>query len=80
LYLGVASGGIAYTLQAIAQQHTSPADSSIIMGGGETLFGAIGGAWLLHEMMNVSGYLGCAAIMGSIVLVELVPYLQKKSR
>ena len=40
LYTGIASGGIAYTFQAVAQQHTPSADSSIIMGSGETLFGA----------------------------------------
>jgi drug/metabolite transporter (DMT)-like permease len=77
LYAGVASGGIAYTLQAIAQQHTPSADSAIIMGS-ESLFGAVGGAWLLHEKLALSGYIGCAAIMISILLVELIPLLQTR--
>lgn len=77
LYAGVASGGIAYTLQAVAQQHTPAADSAVLMSS-ESLFGAIGGAWLLHETLGFSGYAGCAAIMASIFLVELAPLLKKK--
>jgi len=78
VYAGVASGGIAYTLQAVAQQHTPSADSAIIMGSMETLFGAVGAAWLLHERMTGAGYIGAAAILASIVLVELVPYWQAR--
>ena len=76
-YAGVLSGGVAYTLQAVAQQHTPSADSAIIMSS-ETLFGAIGGVWLMGDKLDSSGYVGCAAIMAAIILVELVPYLQKK--
>jgi drug/metabolite transporter (DMT)-like permease len=78
LYAGVASGGIAYTLQAIGQQHTPAVDSAIIMSS-ESLFGAIGGAWLLGETMNMSGYMGCAAIMLAILLVELAPFVRRKT-
>jgi drug/metabolite transporter (DMT)-like permease len=74
LYAGVLAGGVGYTLQAIAQQHTPSVDSAIIMSS-ETLFGAIGGAWLLHETMNVNGYVGCALILAAILLVETVPLL-----
>lgn len=77
VYAGVASGGIAYTLQAIAQQHTPSVDSAIIMSS-ETLFGALGGVWLLHDRLTFAGYIGCALIMVAIILVELVPFLQKK--
>lgn len=76
LFSGIAAGGIAYTLQAVAQQHTPAADAAIIMSS-ETLFGAIGGIWLLHETLNLQGYLGCAAILAAILLVELAPLLRK---
>ncbi len=78
LYAGVAAGGIAYTLQAVAQQHTPSVDTAVILST-ESLFGAVGGAWLLHERISFMGYLGCGAIMLSILLVELVPYLRKKA-
>ncbi|HEU0118695.1 MAG TPA: DMT family transporter [Alphaproteobacteria bacterium] len=72
LYAGVASGGIAYTLQAVAQQHTPSADAAIIMGS-EALFGGLGGVWLLHEHLSMLGISGCCAIMAAIMLVEMGP-------
>ena len=72
LFAGIASGGIAYTLQAVAQQHTPPSDAAIIMSS-EALFGGIGGVWLMHDPMNLEGLMGCAAIMGAIILVEIGP-------
>jgi drug/metabolite transporter (DMT)-like permease len=78
LYAGVASGGIAYTLQAVAQQHTPSADAAIILSS-EALFGGIGGVWLLNEKLTLSGIWGCCAIMAAIALVELSP-LWKRHR
>jgi drug/metabolite transporter (DMT)-like permease len=75
LYAGILSGGVAYTLQAVAQQHTPSVDSAILMSS-ETLFGAVGGAWLLHETMNFTGYMGCAAILAAILLAEIEPLLR----
>ena len=77
-YAGIASGGIAYTLQAVAQQHTPSADAAIISGCGEALFGALGGIWLLHEVITPIGYVGCAAILASIVLVEIIPLMRQQ--
>ena len=79
LYAGIAAGGIAYTLQAVAQQHTPPADAAIIMSS-ESLFGAIGGAWLMHDRLTLSGYIGCAAILLAVVAVELTPHVKKRAR
>lgn len=75
LFAGIASGGIAYTLQAMAQQHTPSADAAIIMSS-EALFGGIGGIWLLKEKLAPSGIIGCCAIMAAIILVEMGPLLQ----
>jgi drug/metabolite transporter (DMT)-like permease len=75
LFAGLASGGIAYTLQSVAMQHTPVADASIIMSS-EALFGAIGGMWLLGEKITVIGIIGCCAIMLAIMLVELGPLLK----
>lgn len=69
IYAGILSGGVAYTLQAIAQQHTPASDTAIIMSS-EALFGGIGGIWLLHEKISTQGLIGCAAIIASILLIE----------
>ena len=75
LYAGLASGGIAYTLQAIAQQHTPSSDAAIILST-ESLFGGLGGVWLLKERLTPEGMFGCGAIMFAVVLVELGPLLK----
>ncbi|QQG36468.1 MAG: DMT family transporter [Micavibrio aeruginosavorus] len=68
-YAGAVSGGIAYTLQAVAQQHTPPADAAIIMSG-EALFAALAGAFILGDRLGVMGWLGCALILLAMLLVE----------
>jgi drug/metabolite transporter (DMT)-like permease len=77
LFAGVASGGIAYTLQAAAQQHTPSADAAIIMSS-EVLFGGVGGIWLLHEKLTMIGMLGCIAVIAAIILVELAPVVRAR--
>jgi len=77
LYAGMASGGIAYTLQAVAQQHTPSADTAIILSS-ESLFGGLGGMWLLGERLTFAGAVGCAAIILAIVVVELAPFLMRR--
>ncbi len=79
LYAAVASGGIAYTLQSIAQQYTPSADTAIIMSS-ESLFGAVGGIWLMGDRLTFYGGVGCAAIIAAIILVELVPQFSKQRR
>ncbi|MCV6547766.1 MAG: DMT family transporter [Cohaesibacter sp.] len=81
LYTGILSGGLAFTLQAIAQRYTAPADAAILLST-ESLFAALFGALLLGESLSGSKWLGCALIFCSILLVELLPQLQKliKSR
>lgn len=66
LYAGIASVGIAYTLQVIAQQNALESHAAIIMSL-ETLFGAIGGALLLGETMNPAGYAGAALMLVGII-------------
>ncbi len=77
LYAGIASGGIAYTLQAVAQQHTPSADTAIILST-ESLFGGLGGVWLLGERLTATGMIGCGAIIAAIIVVELGPLWKKR--
>lgn len=74
LYAGILSTAVAFSLQAVGQQHVPPANAAIILSA-ESLFAAIGGALLLHERLDVIGYLGAAMIFAAIVVVEAVPRL-----
>lgn len=79
IYTGVFSGALAFGLQAIGQRYTPPADAAIILSG-ESLFAAIFGAILLGERLNPGQYFGCFLIFSCILLVELLPQIQKRLR
>jgi len=70
LYGGLASVGVAYTLQIFGQRYVEPARAAILFSL-ETLFGALGGAVLLGERMRPPGYLGCALIFAGIIVSQM---------
>lgn len=70
LYGGLASVGIAYTLQIVVQKYTDPALAAIVFSL-ESVFSAIGGALILHERMTGRGYVGCVLIFAGIILSQL---------
>jgi len=71
-YAGIFSTGIAFTLQAIGQQHVPSANAAIILSS-ESLFAAVGGAIFLGERLPVVGYFGAALLFAAIVMVEAIP-------
>lgn len=77
LYAGAISGGIAYTLQVIAQQYTPASDSAVILSA-ESLFAALFGALLMHERLTPLGAAGCGLIIIAILTVEFGPFLVRK--
>ena len=79
LYAGVLSGGIAFTLQIVAQRHTPAAEAAIIMSL-ESVFAALSGAWLLGDRLGPTGLFGCAMILAGVLLVQLVPLLPKRTQ
>lgn len=76
-YAAILSTAVAYSLQAIGQQHVPPANAAIILSS-ESLFAALGGALLLGERLPAIGYLGAAMIFLAIVTVEAVPVLRQR--
>ena len=70
LYRGLGSIGTAYTLQIIGQRHVAPAKASVIFSL-ESVFSAIGGAILIHEVMTGRAYFGCALIFCGILLSQI---------
>lgn len=78
LYAGLVSGGVAYTLQMVAQQHAPPSDTAVILSA-ESVFAALGGFLLLGERLSPMGIAGCGLIIAAILMVELVPlYLRRR--
>lgn len=73
-YAGIFSTAIAFTLQAVGQQHLPSANAAIILSS-ESLFAAIGGAIFLHERLPPIGYAGAALIFAAILAVEALPPL-----
>lgn len=71
-FTGLLSGGLGFTLQAVAQRHTPSADAAIIMSA-EALFAALFGALLLGERLAPVGWIGCACILAAVLMVQLAP-------
>jgi drug/metabolite transporter (DMT)-like permease len=70
LYAGLASVGIAYTLQVVAQRHARPAHAAIILGM-ESVFAALGGWLMLGESLPARGVFGCALMLTGAVISVL---------
>ena len=70
IYGGIMSVGVAYTCQIVGQKDADPTFASIVLST-ESMFGAIGGAVILHEIMTGRGYLGCVFIFIGIILSQL---------
>lgn len=78
LYGGLMSVGVAYTCQILGQKDSDPTFASIVFST-ESVFSAIGGAIILHEIMSGRGYLGCVLIFIGIVLSQLdIPTIKQK--
>jgi drug/metabolite transporter (DMT)-like permease len=76
LYAGALSGGVAFTLQIVAQRHTPAAEAAIIMSL-ESVFAALAGAWLLGDRLGPTGLFGCGLILAGVLLVQLVPLVSR---
>jgi len=70
LYGGVCSVGIAYTLQFVGQKHASPVHTALILSL-ETVFAAVGGYFILHELLGWRELIGCMLILGGMLLSQL---------
>ena len=78
LYGGLASVGIAYTLQIVGQKYTSPSNAAMIMST-ETIFGVLAGMIFLNEVLGYREIIGCILMMVAIIIAQfdLEKYLKK---
>lgn len=70
LYAGVASSGIAYTLQIVGQKRTDATVASIIMCL-ESVFAVIFEAIILKNIMSVREIIGCVVMLAAIIISQL---------
>lgn len=81
LYAGIASGGIAYTLQFIGQKYTRPVVASITMSL-ESVVSLLAGMILIQESLTTRELWGCL-LMFSAIIISQVPFqkiIKKKSK
>jgi drug/metabolite transporter (DMT)-like permease len=69
-YAGVFSGGLATTLQGIAQKYTPATDAALIVSL-ENIFAALSGYIFLAERLTPIGILGCVIIIVAVLIVEI---------
>ena len=76
LYAGILSGGAAFALQLFGQRNISAAPAAIVMSL-EGVVAAIAAWIILSQILNVNNIIGCALILGGILLSQLVPICEK---
>jgi drug/metabolite transporter (DMT)-like permease len=69
LYGGLCSVGIAYTLQVVVQKTAHPAHAAIILSL-EGAFAVLGGWLILGEMLSLRGMIGCALMLGGMIVSQ----------
>ena len=80
LYSGVLSSGVGYTLQIIAQKDTDPTVASLLLSL-ESVFAAIFGFLLLHEILSTRELIGCALVFFAVIIVQIpMPEKEKKGQ
>ena len=70
LFCGILSSGVAYTLQIVGQNGLNPTIASLAMCL-ESVFGALGGWVILHQVLSLREIAGCALIFAAVVLAQL---------
>lgn len=80
VYLGIFSSMIAFLVQNLAQRHTSSTHAAIILSM-EAVFGSVFSILLLNDPINIKFFIGCAAILISVIVSETKPnFLPNKIR
>ena len=69
LYGGIMSVGVAYTLQVLGQKKSRPSHAAIILSL-ESLFAALGGIVILHELLTFGIALGGLLMLTGVILSQ----------
>jgi len=76
LYAGILSGGAAFALQLFGQRNISAAPAAIVMSL-EGVIAAIAAWVILNQILELNNIIGCALILGGILLSQLAPIYEK---
>ena len=76
-YAGALSVGIAYTLQILGQNKTSPAPAAIILSM-EAVFAAISGWIIINQSMSLIKIFGCFLIFIGIIIAQIFPLIKNR--
>ncbi len=76
LYAGILSSGAGYTLQIVGQKGADPSIAGMILSL-ESVFAALAGTLLLHEVLSLRELFGCILVFGAIIFSQI--QFQKKS-
>lgn len=69
VYAGVASSGIAFTLQTLGQKNVSPSISALILSS-EAVFAILGGWIFMEETLSNRALVGCGFIMTGMIISQ----------
>ena len=69
-YAGILSSGVAYSLQIIGQKNLEPTAASLIMSL-ESVFAALFGWLILHEVMSPTELCGCFLVFAAVILSQI---------
>lgn len=70
IYCGIFSAGVGYTLQMVAQKDTDPTIASLILSL-EAVFGALGGYFILNEILSTKELIGCVIMFAAIIIAQI---------
>ncbi len=70
MYAGFISSGVGFTLQIVGQVGVNPAAASLVMSL-ESVFGALGGFFILGQVLTAKELAGCAVMFAAIVLSQI---------
>ena len=70
LYAGILSSGAGYTLQIVGQKGADPSIAGMILSL-ESVFAALAGTLLLHEVLSLRELFGCILVFGAIIFSQI---------
>ena len=78
LYVGIIGTCVSYTTQTLGQIDNDPTVASLIMSL-ESVFAALAGYLILHNVFSNKELMGCALIFGAIIFIQ-IPDKKKKAK
>jgi drug/metabolite transporter (DMT)-like permease len=78
LYAGVLSIGLGYTVQVMAQRHTTPTHAAIILST-ESVFAALSGWLMLSESLSAQQLVGCGLMLAGMLLAQIPGSVQERA-